>query len=245
MRFTEKLRAITAGLNKSRIAEEAGLSTTAISDYLQKGYTPRGDKALRLARALKVSVEWLLDDEQGLPAPEPATLEPTQLADHELMREVCRRLRLRAIRVREDLNRVEAIDWDKVAKRLAAVPVGSPVPADIHDEIRVIRALDRSMYDLAFWDADLMVNEYRRTLPGANIDPDELTRVTLRDRISSLRETKLRLVDELLTARFSARGWPEETGDSEAWRERIARELDERKRPDREPDRPRKKRRKS
>ena len=67
MDFTEKLRRLTRDMNKSRIARRAGLSTTAITDYLSKRYAPRADTALRLARVLNVSLEWLIDDAQSWP----------------------------------------------------------------------------------------------------------------------------------------------------------------------------------
>jgi transcriptional regulator with XRE-family HTH domain len=77
MTFTEKLSRLVADRNRAAVARNAGLPPNAVSDYVNKGYTPRADTAFRLARALNVSVDWLLDDQQGWPpmwvnAPEPA-----------------------------------------------------------------------------------------------------------------------------------------------------------------------------
>jgi hypothetical protein len=71
MGFKEKLARLTGGRIKSQVAREAGLPQTTVSDYINKGYIPRADLALRLAKALDVSVEWLIDDEQGWPPPSP------------------------------------------------------------------------------------------------------------------------------------------------------------------------------
>jgi hypothetical protein len=78
MTFTEKLSRLTEDRTKTKVSRRAGLHPTAISNYLVKGCVPRGDIALRIARAIGVSAEWMLDDAQGWPpvwvnAPEPAS----------------------------------------------------------------------------------------------------------------------------------------------------------------------------
>jgi transcriptional regulator with XRE-family HTH domain len=65
--FTEKLRRLVEDRTRSKLARRAGLSPTAISDYLVKGYIPRADNALRIAHALNISVEWLVNDEANWP----------------------------------------------------------------------------------------------------------------------------------------------------------------------------------
>ena len=67
MTFIEKLRRLTDDRNKSKLARRMGLPPTAIHAYLSKGYMPRANTALRIARALSVSFEWLLDDRQNWP----------------------------------------------------------------------------------------------------------------------------------------------------------------------------------
>src|SRR2546423_15649542 len=100
MEFTEKLARLTAEQNKSQIARDAGLSPTAISDYLQKGYIPRADNALALARALKVPLDWLVDPSRDWPPPSLTAPSTAQLSDDELMTEVARRYRNQALRMR-------------------------------------------------------------------------------------------------------------------------------------------------
>ena len=72
--FTEKLKRLMEEQNKAQIARRAGLSPTAIHDYLTRGYMPAADSALRLARALGVGVEWLVDSEQDWPPLRVATV---------------------------------------------------------------------------------------------------------------------------------------------------------------------------
>lgn len=67
MTFTEKLARLTEDRTRARVSRRAGLPPNAISDYVNKGYIPRADTAFRIARALSVSVEWLLDDVQSWP----------------------------------------------------------------------------------------------------------------------------------------------------------------------------------
>lgn len=76
MTFTQKLARLTEDRHKVRISRRAGLAPTTVSNYLNRGSMPGADVAFRLARALNVSVEWLLDDSQDWPpvwvnAPEP------------------------------------------------------------------------------------------------------------------------------------------------------------------------------
>lgn len=67
MNIVEKLRRLGETRNKSEISRRAGLGPNSFSAYLAKGSLPRCDIALRLARALDVSPEWLIDDEQDWP----------------------------------------------------------------------------------------------------------------------------------------------------------------------------------
>lgn len=68
MTVNEKLSRLGTKLNKAEISRRAGLAPTAYSAYaLSKGTIPRADIALRLARSIGVSVEWLIDDRQEWP----------------------------------------------------------------------------------------------------------------------------------------------------------------------------------
>ncbi|MEM9414981.1 MAG: helix-turn-helix transcriptional regulator [Planctomycetota bacterium] len=67
MTINEKLRRLFDTRNMAAVARIAGVGRTAVNKYCNASVTPRSDVALRLARALDVSVEWLIDDEQGWP----------------------------------------------------------------------------------------------------------------------------------------------------------------------------------
>jgi transcriptional regulator with XRE-family HTH domain len=67
MTFQAKLTRLVADRNKSEVSRRAGLIHTAVSSYIARGCIPRADIAMRIARALNVSVEWLLDDSAGWP----------------------------------------------------------------------------------------------------------------------------------------------------------------------------------
>ena len=74
MTFAEQLQRLTEDRIKSKLSLRAGLPATAINDYIAKGHLPNAVKALRLARALGVSLEWLVDNDQSWP-PVPAAAE--------------------------------------------------------------------------------------------------------------------------------------------------------------------------
>lgn len=96
MKLAEKLGKLTQERNKAELSRTAGLPATAISDYVSKGYIPKADTALKLARALEVPVEWLIDDEADFPVPEPAAAPKTirDFHDLELIADLGRRFSL-------------------------------------------------------------------------------------------------------------------------------------------------------
>lgn len=63
------MRQLAEGRNLSEIARREGLYNAAISDAMNKGQLPKADKAIRIARALGVSAEWLWDDARSWPPP--------------------------------------------------------------------------------------------------------------------------------------------------------------------------------
>jgi hypothetical protein len=71
MTFQQKLRRLTEERTKAKLSRRAGLPSTAINDYVVKGTRPLAENALKLARVLGVSTDWLIDDEQEWP-PVPA-----------------------------------------------------------------------------------------------------------------------------------------------------------------------------
>jgi len=69
MKINEKLKRLVEGKNKAEISRRAGLAPTALNDYAVKGCQPRYDIASRLAKSLRVPLDWLADDQAGWPPP--------------------------------------------------------------------------------------------------------------------------------------------------------------------------------
>jgi transcriptional regulator with XRE-family HTH domain len=67
MTFSMKLDRLMQDRVQARTAKRAGVSGAAISSYIRGQYGPRAGTAMRLARALNVSFEWLMDDSQDWP----------------------------------------------------------------------------------------------------------------------------------------------------------------------------------
>ena len=115
MVFTEKLSRLTTG-KRSRIAKAAGLPTSAVSNYISKKQMPRGDKALALARATGVPVEWLLDDSQDWPAPPSNAV--SAITIDQLAAELGRRMYGVASALLAKLAKAQRIKWTEVAAEL-------------------------------------------------------------------------------------------------------------------------------
>lgn len=58
--FADRLRRALGGREFAWLSRESGVSTSALSDLNTKGKIPRADNALKIARALGVSLDWLL-----------------------------------------------------------------------------------------------------------------------------------------------------------------------------------------
>jgi transcriptional regulator with XRE-family HTH domain len=111
------------GKNKSEVARQAGLSATAVTDYLQKGYIPRADNALALARALNIPVDWLIDDSQDFPPPDSAEKPAaTLLSEGQLIVELARRSRQKRAEIIDKLEQFERFDWADAEREFTAFP---------------------------------------------------------------------------------------------------------------------------
>ena len=67
MTFAEKLDKLTATHNRAKLSRACGLPQNAIADYINKGHVPSVGRALTIAQALGVSLDWIADDEQEWP----------------------------------------------------------------------------------------------------------------------------------------------------------------------------------
>lgn len=111
MNFKQKILKLTEGRRKSDVARAAGLQATQLNDYTAKGSLPRYDIAVRIARALSVDVEWLLDDSKDWPPPPSKGLSLQNVPDRELALEVARRHRLVLLNLLEAIDAAKKTDW--------------------------------------------------------------------------------------------------------------------------------------
>jgi transcriptional regulator with XRE-family HTH domain len=189
VKFTEKLARLTAEGNKTLIAKAAGLPPTAISNYINRGYIPRADTALRIAETLKVPVEWLINDDEDWPPPAAPDKDIIgNVPDGLLMREVSRRLRRAAVDTRKLIEQAEHIDWHSVAKDLLNQPIESPIPKSLAREHDIGISLLFADGAILKFEASHIAPTHWRDLPPVDVPEDELTIPTLLRRLRQLNE---------------------------------------------------------
>jgi transcriptional regulator with XRE-family HTH domain len=144
MQFTEKLKRLTDDMGKARVSQDAGLPNSAISNYISKEQMPRGDKALALARALKVPLEWLLDDRQDWPPPALGAPPDDRLADIKdtvLMRELARRYRRELMNMKDLIDEAENENWAAIVAKARTVKPGSAIPGSVELAVKKIASI--------------------------------------------------------------------------------------------------------
>jgi len=147
VKFTEKLRRLTEGKNKAELALSVKLKPTVISDYVRRGYAPRVDIALKIARALNVPLDWLADDSQDWPPP-PASI-PASLTAAQLASELGRRLHGIGTALMIKLAAAQKVQWVEVASELLKLDVDGELPKKFRDLAMLpsqISALEVELY---------------------------------------------------------------------------------------------------
>jgi transcriptional regulator with XRE-family HTH domain len=191
MTFHEKLRmrVEALGLNKARAAREAGLPESTISSYLSKDKSlPRIDIAFKIARAIGVPLDWLADDKANWPPPIPAAGVVENIQDGFLMREICRRLRLASMDVKERIEKAERIDWRNVASQILNHPDDSRYPASLESEIELASSLFFADGELRKYEASDAIKAHWRDLPPIETSPDDLDFHRLTNRLRILHD---------------------------------------------------------
>jgi len=179
MEFTEKLDRLSRR-DRSTISKKAGLPNSAISNYVSRKQIPRADTALKLARALKVPIEWLIDDEQGWPPPAGEAKLAKTLTDGALLAELLQRTVLERVDLLDKLERANKVDWTAQDKVICDVPNGTSVPRDTASLVSFIHSVllgqlnSSTKYDLRSYEAfmDRLVIPANRRIE--ELDPKKL-----------------------------------------------------------------------
>lgn len=125
MTFQDKLKRCAADVNKSQAGRAAGLQPTTISNYMAKGSIPRADIALKIARALDVPLDWLVDDSQGWPPPPSAPI--AAISTEQLVSELGHRLSGVGALLRAKVLTAQMVDWYRVAMELMRTKPDAPL----------------------------------------------------------------------------------------------------------------------
>jgi transcriptional regulator with XRE-family HTH domain len=171
--FHEKLRRRVAqlGIKKSRAAREAGLPASTINSYLAKPKSlPRIDIAAKIAKAVNVPLEWLIDDSAGWPPPSAdwSDRTVTDASDESLVREVCRRLRLAQIDFLESARATGSIDWVAVTEATVGAESGAELPEISKRAMVLLGSVQAKFNRLRSFDVDFYAILHHSDLPGGN-----------------------------------------------------------------------------
>lgn len=118
------------GMRKSELASKSAISRSVLSKYLNRRSIPPATIAIRVARALDVSLDWLADDARDWPPPSIDAPRPDQLSHEELMREVGRRYWNDLSFAWSELRSLRAIDWVAECRAALDVPFDEQMPAE-------------------------------------------------------------------------------------------------------------------
>jgi len=228
MKLYDKLKRLMEGRVQSPVAETAGIGTGTLSKYLKGAVTPGADIALRLARALEVPLEWLVDDEKGWPPPKNLT-NLRDCKDDDLMEEMARRYRHKAEGVTKILHSVmEHDDWLPVARRILDVPFGESIPPDLDKRFAAAASFYTLMIDLN----EMMPDRVAALNYGDLSDPlkaNELLRDQIEDKHNFARQNLCAPVQAIIHYRMlrdTAKSLKKRREEFEFYREKLAEMLD-------------------
>jgi transcriptional regulator with XRE-family HTH domain len=177
--FQDKLRRRAAEINKAKASKEAGLPANALSSYIAKKSIPRADIALKIARALDVPLDWLLDDRQGWPPPKGQKSLENSLADvpfGPLIRELARRYRLDALDVMRQIEESKKIDWEKALAEARALTPGEKISASLAKHLKLAELVSSGVLStVTRYNIHVAAEFLHEQLPGAELPPHKLS----------------------------------------------------------------------
>lgn len=186
MTFHEKLRRRVAelGINKAKAAREVGLPESTISSYLAKeGSLPRIDIALKIARAIRVPLEWLADDSKDWPPPSAGSM--AALSTDELRAELGKRLLPIGGLLLEKAGRALNADFAAIAAALIKADPRKPLPKALQELADLPGSIDHLAKELWRFDP---ATRTQQPIPGLELVPDfEVSLLDLAQRLAHLR----------------------------------------------------------
>jgi len=192
MKFHEKLRKRVEelDLNKSKAAREVGLPDSTISNYLVKHDSlPRIDIACKIARAIRVPLSWLADDDADWPPPDPDANKSLIFAeDDKLMAEVARRQRLRMLLSFGNADELEKMNWDELWGKIKGLSDEDAFNLVGGDVASALMLLQRSWHDIDEYNPLAFAARHHSELPGNDRPMDDYFK--LKDRLQNLLKNK-------------------------------------------------------
>ncbi len=219
--FVQKLKALMKGRVNTVIEDEAGVRRGTISTCFARNCVAIPFTALKLARALKVDFEWLVDEDNSSlvpPTPKTAALVRRELSERqlqeiphdELLRELARRFCKAVIHMHQQLDDADRVPWEAAAIEAWSVGPGKPLRdaakriADASDALDVtVRSLETAC-NVQFW---VLMNSHE--IPEAqNFETEDLSTGSVNMRWLELKRQRPGLT-ALLRLRDFARLEPE------------------------------------
>jgi transcriptional regulator with XRE-family HTH domain len=166
------------GWSRAQLAEAAGLKPTLLTNYVARSSVPQIDNALKIARAMGVSLDWLADPAQGWPPPkldEAAEDRLHNVSHDNLIRELARRYRLEVLDVRARLEEAANIDWSKTMEEVEKLEPNAPVSPDLARKLRLAQSVAFGAFATAErFDVRLAADLLHEQLPGGNFPRESL-----------------------------------------------------------------------
>lgn len=162
MDMASKIAKLTEDDNKSSVARAAGLPANAINDLINKGNVPKVDKALRLARALDVPLDWLVDDEADFPVPDSPGKRIEDHSTDDLRLELIRRAHLLYMDCLRIVGQLTSVNWSDLARRAYDLPLGETDP-EAEQILKQADALENKLFGIeSMLDMQLEFDAYER-----------------------------------------------------------------------------------
>lgn len=148
MTISEKITQLIDGRLKSAVAESAGISPSVLSKYINRGSIPPANIALKLAAALDVPLDWLVDDTRGFPPPKADhTAISAESLDHaDLMDELAKRYLRTRLRLERDSEQFLDLDLAPIARaHLQFLNSGDPIDPKTRAILDRLKNFDRAL----------------------------------------------------------------------------------------------------